>query len=57
MNQTVATTYNITYIQDSIHITVVKTSGQGIGTIPRELFAIVIGRSFVVSITLALNMK
>jgi len=58
MNQTDKESYNITFIQDSVQITVVATSETGgDGTISGGLLAIIVGSTFVASTILILRVK
>jgi hypothetical protein len=55
MNQTDESAYNITYVQDSIQITVV--GGTGGGSISGGLLAVIIGSTFAVSTILLVKMR
>jgi hypothetical protein len=55
MNQTDESAYNITYVQDSVQITVV--GGTGAGPISGGLLAIIIGSTFAVSIILVIKLR
>lgn len=57
MNQTDESAYNMTYVQDSIQITVVGGTGAGAGTISGGLLAIIIGSTFAVSTILLVRMR
>ncbi|MHA2181747.1 MAG: hypothetical protein ACXAAH_10020 [Promethearchaeota archaeon] len=55
MNQTDESAYNMTYVQDSIQITVV--GGTGGGSISGGLLAVIIGSTFAVSTILLVKMR
>ncbi|MFW9825376.1 MAG: hypothetical protein ACFFE4_20715 [Candidatus Thorarchaeota archaeon] len=56
VNQTDASAYNITFVQDSVQITVVGTSGGG-GTISGGLLVIIVGSVFTITTILVVSMR